>query len=93
MISDDTRLRVASDATHQSLGAGEDTVILSLKTGHLYTCNETSAAFLKALEDQPTFAAAVDRLLAQFDVPRETLRGDLAAMADRMIAEGIVETA
>ncbi len=93
MMSDDTRLRVAADASHQSLGSGEDTVILSLKTGHLYTCNETTAAFLSALEDQPTFGAVVDRLLDRFDVPREKLHEDLAKMADRLIAEGIVETA
>jgi|WetSurMetagenome_2_1015567.scaffolds.fasta_scaffold10088_5 hypothetical protein len=93
MISDDTRLKIASDATHQSLGEREETVILSLKTGHLYTCNDTTAAMLKVLQDKPTFGTVVDRLLEQFEVPRETLRRDLAAMADRLIAEGIVETA
>jgi hypothetical protein len=93
MITDETRLRLAGDATHQSLGSGEDTVILSLKSGHLYTCNETTAAFLRALEARPTLAEAVDRLFEQFDVPRNRLRQDLATIAERLIAEGIVETA
>jgi hypothetical protein len=91
MISDDTRLQIASDASHQSLGSGEKDVILSLKTGHLYTCNNTTSAMLKALSDKPTFGTVVDRLLEQFEVPREKLRCDLAAMTNDLIAEGIVE--
>jgi hypothetical protein len=93
MLSDDTRLRLAADTTHQSLGPGENTVILSLSSGYLYTCNETTEAFLIALDGRRTFGQAIDRLREEFDVPRETLVRDLSALVEKLLAEKIVETA
>ena len=47
MIAENARLRLADDVTFQSVAA-DQTVVLSLDSGQLYTCNETSAALLSA---------------------------------------------
>ena len=88
------RFRLAEDVTHETLGPGEDTVILCLRNGQLYTCNETTALFLRAMDGRRTFGQIVDYLLERLDVSREVLWRDLAEVADRLTAEKIiVETA
>ncbi|HON91647.1 MAG TPA: hypothetical protein PKZ07_08805 [Sedimentisphaerales bacterium] len=54
-MNEDAILKRAEDVTYQSLGPGEDTVILCLRTGQLHTCNETTRAFLDALDTPRTF--------------------------------------
>ena len=88
--ANDARLKLADDVTFQSLGPGEDTVVLSLNSGYLYTGNETAAAFLRAVEDGRTLSAATDLLLDEFDVPRETLSRDLAELAAELIREKLI---
>jgi hypothetical protein len=90
MLSERTRLRLAEDVTYQSLGEDEPTVLLSLTSGYLYTCNETTAAFLDALGDGLTLGQAVDGLLEQFEVSREDLCADLESVAEELIREGLI---
>jgi len=84
------RLRLARDVTYQSLGSGQDTVILSLDSGCLYTCNETTCAFLLALDGERTLDGVVRVLEEQFDAPPETLREDMAVLADELMREKLV---
>jgi hypothetical protein len=49
-LSQHARLKLANDVTFQSLGPGEETVVLSLNSGYLYTGNETTEAFLRKLD-------------------------------------------
>ncbi|MBN2133627.1 MAG: PqqD family protein [Sedimentisphaerales bacterium] len=90
MISETTLLRRADDVTYQSLGPEEDTVILSLRTGQLHTCNETTRALLDALDRPHRFDEIVDRLLQQYDVTREKLAEDMTSLAASLLREGIV---
>jgi len=85
-----TRFRLADDVTHQTLGPGEDTVILCLRNGQLYTCNETTAMFLRAMDGRRTFGQIVDHLLERLDVSREVLWRDLAEVVARLLAEKII---
>ena len=39
----------------QKLGQGEGAVVLTLHSGQLHTCNDTTAAFLSALDGKRTF--------------------------------------
>jgi pyrroloquinoline quinone biosynthesis protein D len=89
-ISDTARFSMADGVASETLGPGQDTVVLSLTSGYLYTCNETTAAFLKALDGRRTFAEVVDAMYAQFDVPRDTLRRDLARLAHKLLAEKLI---
>jgi len=90
MLDEKVRLALSEDVAHQSLGEGQETVILSLKSGYLYTCNETTADFLRALDGRRTLGEAVDLLESEYDVPRERLAVDLAALAEELLAEKLI---
>ena len=89
-LTDQTCLRVADDVTYQSVGEDADTVMLSLRTGTLFTCNTTTRAFLAALDGRRNLAEVVGCLAEQFDVPREKLQADLTAVADRLLDEELI---
>lgn len=90
LISDRTALRLADTITFESMGEGEGAVILRLPDGQLYTGNDTTEAFLRALRGGASFGDAVDALAAEFEVERDMLRADLAELAEGLIAEGVV---
>ena len=90
MLSDGMRLRLAQDVSYQSLGPGEQTVLLSLTSGYLYTCNETTAAFLDALDGGRSFGQVVELLLEQFEIAHEELRTDMAELVEELMAEGLI---
>ncbi len=90
MLDESVRLALSEDVAHQSLGEGQDTVVLSLKSGYLYTCNETTERFLRALDGRRTLREAVDLLETEYDVPREKLAADLAALAEELLAEKLI---
>jgi len=89
-MNEDAILKRAEDVTYQSLGPGEDTVILCLRTGQLHTCNETTRAFLDALDTPRTFQGVFDRLYAQYEVPADKLKADMMRLLEALIREGIV---
>ncbi len=89
-IPDTAVLSMADGVTSETLGPGQDTVVLALHSGYLYTCNQTTAAFLKALDGRRTFAQVVDLLFDQFEAPRERLRSDLAGLAQKLLAEKLI---
>jgi len=92
-MDDPTRLRLADDVTFQSMGDGEQTVVLSLSTGVLFTCNDTTARLLAAIDGERTFAEVVDLLAGEYDVPRAKLHADLAAMTDQLLDKGLIAAA
>ena len=89
-LSQNARLRLADDVTFQSLGPGEETVVLSLNSGYLYTCNETTAAFLRGLDGKKSLAAVIDSLFDEFEVSRETLGKDMTALAAKLLEEKLL---
>jgi len=91
MPSDESIPRLVSDVTHQSMGPGADTVILSLASGWVYTCNATTADFLAAVDGVRTFGQIVAELTAVYDAPAETIRADLADLAQRLATEKLLE--
>ena len=86
-----SRLKLAEDVTHQSLGPGQDTVILSLASGYLYTCNRTTAEFLLAVDGRRTLAEVIACLEERFDVAPEKLGRDMLALAEKLLAEQLVQ--
>jgi coenzyme PQQ synthesis protein D (PqqD) len=86
-------LRVFSlsrNVSFQTLGEGEGAVVLTINTGQLHTCNDTTAAFLSALDGRRTFDMVVVELENMFEVEPKELRADLAALAVRLIGEGVI---
>ncbi len=89
-LSQNARLKLANDVSFQSLGPGEETVVLSLNSGYLYTCNETTAAFLQRLDGRRPLAAVIDLLFDEFQVSREALGADMTELAAKLLEEKLL---
>lgn len=85
------RLKIADDVAFQSLGSGVETVILSLNSGVLYSCNDTTAAFLSAIDGQLSLAQVIDTLLDKFDVSKAKLTTDIQSVANKLLSERLVK--
>ena len=85
------RLKIADDVTFQSLGTGVETVVLSLNSGVLYSCNDTTAAFLSAIDGQLSLKQIIDDLLDTFDVSEEKLILDINSIANKLLAEKLIQ--
>jgi pyrroloquinoline quinone biosynthesis protein D len=88
-IDEFTVLSLAPNASFQALGEGA--VILMIDSGQLYTCNETTEAFLKMIDGQRNFGAILDLLAGEFAIDRATLIRDFLPIAGELRSEGIVE--
>ncbi len=93
MTIDSARYCLSEDVAFQSLGEGHETVVVSLGTGFLYSCNDTTRAFLEALDGAKTLPEICSELLALFTVAEERLLKDLRLLADRLLAEGLISVA
>jgi len=83
-------LRLSDDVAFEWLADSGQGVVVSLTSGQLYTCNETTYKFLRAIDGDRTFGQIVVRLTEQYDVAEERLQADLSAMADELIKERLV---
>ncbi|MCL4766615.1 MAG: PqqD family peptide modification chaperone [Hyphomicrobiaceae bacterium] len=90
MIQDSSVLTLSDGVSFQPLGIGEGAVVLIVESGQLFTCNDTTSAFLAAVDGRRIFAEVVDGLLDTFEVSADELRSDLAALAADLQQEGIV---
>jgi Coenzyme PQQ synthesis protein D (PqqD) len=90
MISDEKVFSISDTVSFQPLGKGEGAVILLLSSGDIFTCNDTTSAFLGSVDGQRTFAVAVQQLADRFDVERPVLRADLEKLAVDLSAVGII---
>lgn len=90
MVKDTTVFALADGISYQPLGAGEGAVLLTISSGQLYTCNDTTAAFLGVVDGQRTFGDVVEDLHRVFDVSRDALYRDLVELATNLMTEGIV---
>jgi pyrroloquinoline quinone biosynthesis protein D len=90
MITDDSKLRLGEDVVFQSFGDGKETVIVSLKTGFLFSCNDTTKAFLEALDGRKTLGDVGRELVSIFEVSEKKLLNDLRLLADKMISEQLI---
>jgi pyrroloquinoline quinone biosynthesis protein D len=88
-IDDATILSISGNASFQSLGEGA--VVLLIDSGQLYTCNETTEAFLKLVDGRRPVGTIVDALLREFAIERVAATGDFLEIAEQLRSEGIVE--
>jgi hypothetical protein len=93
MIADDSRLRLGEDVVFQSFGDGSETVVVSLRTGFLFSCNDTTKTFLEALDGKKTLVEIGRELVSIFEVSEERLLNDLRLLADKMISEELISVA
>ena len=81
-------LRLADDASVQHVGDGA--VVLLARSGQLYTCNGTTEAFLDKVDGARSLDHIVDVLSDEFEVDKNMLDQDMAALAAELVAEGIL---
>lgn len=84
------RFVLAEGVTYQPMGPDEDTVVLALAQGQLFTCNGTATDFLAALQEGLTLAEAAERLVELYGIDRATAETDLIELAATLIAEGLI---
>jgi len=84
------RFALAQGVAFQPMGADEDTVILALAQGQLFTCNGTATDFLAAVRDGLTLDQTVDRLVELYDIERPVAAADLDELAAQLVAEGLL---
>ena len=89
-LTDECKLKLADDVTFQSMGDGQETVLLSLSSGYLYTCNDTTESFLRALDGQATVGQILTDLAEQYDVSLDRLRRDIIALVQQMLDEELI---
>ncbi|MEO8668069.1 MAG: PqqD family protein [Bauldia sp.] len=82
-------LTFAAHASFQSVGDGA--VVLLADSGQLYTCNETTEAFLQKVDGNRPLQEIVGLFTAEFEVDPATAESDLASLADTLVAEGILQ--
>lgn len=87
-IGSETVLRMADDASVQHVGDGA--VVLLARSGQLYTCNDTTEAFLDKVDGARSLDQIVGLLSDEFDVDKATLGEDMTALATELVAEGIL---
>ena len=81
-------LALSPTASFQPLG--DSAVILMTDSGQLYTCNETTESLLRKIDGSRTLAEIIDGILTEFAIDRDTLQGDIVAIAKELAAEGIL---
>ena len=89
-LTDQSRLRLSEDVTFQSMGGDEQTVILSLSSGFLYTCNGITCSFLQVIDAERTFGEILDELTDEYEVSRDLLRKDLTSITEMMLSEKLI---
>jgi hypothetical protein len=89
-VSADSRLALAPQISLQALGLDEGGVVLKLDSGELYTINDTTLAFLQALDGRRSITEVAQALTETFDVDHATLTGDLVAIAGDLMSEKLV---
>lgn len=92
MLTLESCLRLPASVAFHSLGSSAQTVIVSFDSGTLFTCNRTTHAFLEAVDGRRTMKQIVDSLGERFEVDRGRLQADMLALAEKLIAEGLLTT-
>lgn len=88
MISEDLVLSLSPDASIRNVG--DEAVILMVRSGQIYTCNETARFFIAELNGDKTVGAVADAMGSEYDVDRKTLISDLSELLEYLIEEGVL---
>lgn len=70
--------------------AGE-AVLLNLNNEHYYGLDEVGARFLTVLVSSASIQAAIDALLAEYDIDRVTLERDMLDLLGKLAEQGLIE--
>lgn len=83
--------KLANGATFERVADGA--VVLVFGNGQLYSCNDTSAAFLDAIDGQRSLGDIALLIAGEFEAPPAEILADLRDLASEMLSEGIITAA
>lgn len=86
-------LQLSPNVAFRPLGNGESAVLVQTKTGQLYTCNETTTAFLQAMDGRRSVGAIIEDLQNIFDVESDVLTNDISRIAAELMENGLIRPA
>lgn len=89
-MNETTIFSLSESVAVQELGGTDGGVVLNLRSGEMYTVNETGVAFLQSLDGQRSVGDAADRITETFDVPRDVLIADLLELGEQLMKEGLI---
>jgi len=72
---------------------GEESVLLNLDTETYFGLNAVGSRMWQVLSAAATISEACEMLTAEFDVARDELEADLTALADELVAKGLLRVA
>jgi pyrroloquinoline quinone biosynthesis protein D len=75
-------------ASFQSVGDGA--VVLLADSGQLYSCNDTSEAFLRHVDGKRSLGEIIDLLAEEYEAERDVLEADFAELAESLRQEGVI---
>ncbi len=71
-------------------GIGDETVLVHLQTNKIFALNATGARFWELLGDGLSRDEIVERMLAEFDVEEDALRGEIEALVTALSRDDLV---
>lgn len=83
-----SKVRVPPDVLMQEVDG--ESVLLDLRTETYFGLDEVGTLLFRTLKEQGTLTAAVDAGLAAFEVERAELTGDLLALVEDLVAQGLL---
>ncbi len=84
-------VRVPADVLVQELQG--EAVLLNIRSGQYFGLDEIGARMWSVLTTVPSFEAARETLLAEYDVDAAQLEQDLRALLDKLLEHGLLEPA
>jgi hypothetical protein len=82
------RARLSPEVMGRSVGI--ETVLLDIPSGRYFGLNEVGTVVWQGLQEGWTTEQICKRLVAEFDVERSRLEGDVIQLLDALAAQGLV---
>lgn len=72
---------------------GEESVMLDLANGMYFGLDPVGARIWQLLQEGKTIAETCDAMMLEYEVSRERIEGDVAALVDQLVANGLIAPA
>lgn len=82
-------MSLSKEATLRQVG--DSAVILMVKTGQLYSCNETAQDFITRLDGKRDYQTVAAEIAQEYDVSPDVLSEDLSELLGYLLEEGVLE--
>ena len=89
-ITEQTKVGITSDQVSSEFLDGE-LVILGLKEGTYYGLNQVGARVWQVIEKPVFVKDLVDKLIEEYDVPRETCTAEVLNLLQELAAQGLID--